>query len=91
MIEALLAKATDPTADADLRKTVIQHIQKLHSSVGRGDRKLIAQAEAAVKADPNAAFTFDATDHATLTVAGSHWHAGRFENEYRMGFGEVFS
>ncbi len=78
MIEELLARATDPTAEVELRHTVDQHIRKLIDSDNRGDRKLVAQAEAAVRADP-AAFSFDATGTATLTVAGSCWNAGRFE------------
>src|SRR5581483_703047 len=79
MLDNLLTLAANPAADADLRRLVEEHIQSLRASAGRGDGRQVGRAEAAVRADPNGAFTFDATGRATLTTTDGTWQAGHFE------------
>jgi hypothetical protein len=79
MLDSLLAQAADPATDATLRKFVADHVAALRASAGKGDRGLVARAEAAVAANPAGAFNFGDDGHATMTAGEFTWPAGRFE------------
>jgi hypothetical protein len=79
MLLALLDRALSPSARPEFDRLVAGRIAALRASAGRGDRSIVARAEAAVAADPAAAFTFDATGNGTLKAGGYVWPAGRFE------------
>ena len=79
MIDRFLTLAAEPAAESDLRHAVAEAVQSLQASAGRGDPGQVDRAEAAVQADPQRAFTFDAAGFATLTADGQTWQAGRFE------------
>ncbi|MFO0592708.1 MAG: hypothetical protein U0441_34510 [Polyangiaceae bacterium] len=78
MLDAFLRLAREPSAEKELRAEVANHVTAVRASAKRGDRSLVRQAEAAVRADPGV-FSFDASGHATLKAAGHAWSAGRFE------------
>lgn len=79
MLDAFLRLAKDPRAEKELLRDVAAHVSEVRASSGKGDRRLVDVAEAAVKANPEGAITFDASGAATIR-AGSHaWSAGRFE------------
>lgn len=79
MIDRFLTLAAEPARESEIRHAVAEAVQSLHASAGRGDPGQVARAEAAVQADPQGAFTFDAAGFATLTADGQTWQAGRFE------------
>ena len=79
MFDGFLDMAADPAAGLDLRRAAAEYVAAVRASAGRGDRGRVGRAEAAVAADPAAAFAFDPDGRATLTAAGSVWQAGRFE------------
>jgi hypothetical protein len=92
MIQRFLDLAAERASEPDLRDEVAAFVRSLRASAGRGDASRVARAEAAVRADPASAFTFDASGLATLRVAGNAWCAGRFETpsiaELRQRAGE---
>lgn len=78
MLDAFLRLAKDPRAEKELLREVAAHVTEVRASAGKGDRRIVEIAEAAVKANPGA-ITFDASGSASL-VAGNHtWSAGKFE------------
>jgi hypothetical protein len=79
MIDLLLKHADDQAADPDLLDAIGAYEAKVLASSRGGDRRQVAAAEAAVRADPGQAFTFNATGAATLSAGGRTWHAGQFE------------
>lgn len=79
LLEALSRDAHEPSREASLRLAIAEHVTALRASVGRGDRGLVARAEAAAQRDPSRAFHFDADGSATLHVDGKALPAGRFE------------
>ena len=79
MIELLLREAGDETADLELLRAMTGHVRAVGASARGGDRRLVAQAEAIVRADPARAFRFNAAGAATLSAGGRTWHAGTFE------------
>ena len=52
MIDAIVALAADPTREEDLLAALTAHTDAVKSSAGKGDRSLVARAEAEVAADP---------------------------------------
>jgi hypothetical protein len=79
MIDLLLKHSGDQAADPDLIDAIGAHEAVVRASAGGGDRRQVAAAEAAVRADPGQAFTFDAAGAATLAAGGRRWRAGQFE------------
>lgn len=78
LLNLVLADAA-PADESHLRATVAGHVRDVLASAGKGDPRLVARAEAAVRADPAAAFAFDALGSASLQVGTHTWQAGRFE------------
>jgi len=78
MLDAFLRLAKDPRAEKELLREVAAHVAEVRASAGRGDRRLVEIAEAAVKTNPSA-LSFDAAGAATLTAGHHTWSAGRFE------------
>jgi hypothetical protein len=79
LIDLLVTRAADPAAEAELLKEIDLLRAKVLASRDQGEAGQVAVAENAVQANPAGAFTFDAAGFATLGVAGSTWHSGRFE------------
>jgi hypothetical protein len=79
VIDLLLAHGLDEGHDLELLRALDAHSTEVIATAGKGDRAQVGKAEAAVRADPVAAFTFDDGGRATLTAAGRTWRAGRFE------------
>lgn len=79
LLGLVLAHINDPTADAHLETEVAAHVAAVKASAGGGVRGLVAHAEKAVQANPEAAFAFDANRSAMLTVGDRRWAAGHFE------------
>lgn len=79
MFDGFLEMAADPAAETALREATARHVAAVLASARKSDRGQVARAEAAVRADPAAAFTFDADGHATHSADGQSWPAGRFE------------
>ncbi|MFO0601837.1 MAG: hypothetical protein U0324_01625 [Polyangiales bacterium] len=79
MIDAIVALAADPTREEDLLAALAAHTDAVKSSAGKGDRSLVARAEAEVAADPAGCVAFDGRANATVRAAGREWAAGRFE------------
>jgi hypothetical protein len=78
MLELILAHAVDASQKDGLRQAIAGHIADVRASAGRGDRDQVAQAEAAVRADPEGAFALDGSGSATLKIPGRDLVAGRF-------------
>lgn len=78
MINELLAHATDPAAEPDLREVVAEHVRRVVATRGRADRTVVQRAESAVAADP-ARITVDSSQLATLSIDDASWSAGRFK------------
>jgi len=74
VIDLFLKYAADPSTANEL----LDAIDALKLSAGRGDPDLVDNAELAVRADPVNSFTFDADGFATLRVGENAWNAGRF-------------
>ena len=89
MIDLLLKHSGDQTADPGLLDAIGAHEAVVRASAGGGDRRQVAAAEAAVRADPGQAFTFDAAGAATLSAGGRRWRAGQFEAAAIGVFGRV--
>lgn len=79
LLETLSRDAHDPEREEALRRDVAAHVAALRASVGKGDRALVARAEAAARQSPSDAFRFDADGRATLQVDALALPAGRFE------------
>jgi hypothetical protein len=79
MIDLLVQHAGDPARDSDLIRALAADAQVVALSAGRGDVHLVHESEAAVMADPGAAFSFDPSGDGILSVGQHRWHAGRFE------------
>jgi hypothetical protein len=69
----------DPAREDDLVRALVAHEEAVLASAWRGSLGVVKEAEAAVRADPAAAFRFDAAGEATLAVGDRRWRAGRFE------------
>ena len=78
MIDLLLTHSGDQSAEPELLRALATHVAAVQASVRGGDRRQVAEAEAAVRADPGQAFTFDTAGAATLSAGGRTWHAGTF-------------
>jgi hypothetical protein len=78
-IDFILMHATDPAAEALLRREIAAHAKAVRTSARGGNRGQVVEAEEVVLGNPGGAFTFDSTGAATLTTAECSWHAGRFE------------
>ena len=75
----LLDGALATSSDRDrLRDAVVAHVRAVIATKGRGDRALVARAEADVRADPTRAIRFDPTGLVTVTAAGRSMCGGRF-------------
>jgi hypothetical protein len=79
MIDLLVEHGGDPARDTELLRALANHEEAVKRSARRGDVRLVGEAESAVRADPGAAFAFDAAGVATLSAGGRRWQAGRFE------------
>lgn len=79
MIELLIALGADAAREPELLRGLGAREEMLLRSAGKGDPTQVSIAEAAVRAEPAAAFTFDGAGAATLDMAGRTWRAGRFE------------
>lgn len=64
---------------AELRREISVFLAALQQSAGKGNRRLVQEAEKSVRLDPDGSFTFDSTNLARLNVNGFSWQAGRFE------------
>jgi hypothetical protein len=78
VIDLLLAHGADERLDGELVHAFAAHEASILASAGKGDGAQVRAAEAAVRRDPRAAFTFDEAGAATLSAAGRTWRAGRF-------------
>jgi hypothetical protein len=79
----LLARI-EPSDRAALQHALTTHLRALSAPGPRNDRRVVAQVEAEVRADPGACLRFDPTGLATLEAAGRTFKAGRFETP-RLG------
>jgi hypothetical protein len=79
MMELLIALGAEAAREDELLRGIREHESALLSSAGKGDPAQVSIAEAAARADPAAAFTFDSDGAAELHAAGRTWSAGRFE------------
>lgn len=79
MIDAIVTLGADPAAETELLAALAAHSSAVVASAGKGDRSLVARAEAEVAADPAGCIQFDGRAHATVSAAGHTWRAGRFE------------
>lgn len=79
LIDLTLTHAADPAHGSALRRDIEGHIVAVRASAGKGNRNLVARAEADVSRNPSAAFAYDSDGFATLGVAEGSWLAGRFE------------
>ena len=78
LIDDILAQASDPAGETGLLRKISEYAVAVRSSAGRGNRSLVAEAEAVVRANPAEAFVFDSAGGASLTVADHTWQAGHF-------------
>ena len=79
MIDLLLERAGEPSREQSLLQELQLHIEAVKASAGAGDRRQVGKIEAQVRADPQAAFGFDATGAGTLRTAETSFPAGSFE------------
>jgi hypothetical protein len=79
LLDLLSRYGPDPGAEAHLLQLIEVHRAAVRASMDRYPRDEVAQAEAAVEANPAAAFHFDAGGFATLAAPGRSWQAGHFE------------
>jgi hypothetical protein len=79
MLDVLLSLGPDASTEADLLRALDARKDAVLASSGGGESAQVGRAEAAVRADPAGAFSFDADGGGTLTVAGRARSAGRFE------------
>jgi hypothetical protein len=79
MIDPLVQHGGEGSRDDELLRALAAHDESVRRSAGRGDLRLVGQAEGAVRANPAGAFVFDESGAATLTVADRRWQAGRFQ------------
>lgn len=79
MIELLLAQAGHPNRERQFLQELSAHVAAVAASAGVGDRRQVRQCEAAVRADPESSFRFDASGAGTLRTADRSFPAGRFE------------
>jgi hypothetical protein len=79
MIELLLEQAGEPSLEKQFLREVSALVSAAMASAGAGDRRQVARIEAAVRANPEGSFHFDATGLGTLRSAGASIPAGRFE------------
>jgi len=75
----LISSRIETSSESQLRQEIASLAAALRSSAGRGNRRLVAQSEEAVRLNPAGAFSFDSSNSATLTVNGQSWRAGCFE------------
>lgn len=78
MIDLLLDQAADPAREPAFLRDIAAHIAAVEASARAKDRRQVARAEAAVRADPQTAFGFDATGNATLHAGTTSLAAGHF-------------
>jgi hypothetical protein len=79
MIDQLLEQAGDASREQSLLRDLSVHVATVKASAGAGDPRQVGRIEAQVRADPQAAFRFDATGAATLRTTEASFPAGRFE------------
>jgi hypothetical protein len=79
MIPMILALGADPSAEAELLDGIASHTSRVLDSAGGGDRSLVREVEAVVRADPAGTLSFDGRAKATVRALGRSWCAGRFE------------
>ena len=79
MIELLLTQAGDPGLEEHFLQEVSTHVAAVKASAGAADRRQVARIEAAVRANPDASFQFDAAGSGTLRTTDAGIPAGRFE------------
>jgi hypothetical protein len=79
MIDLLLKHGLDPALERDLLRSIAAHVAAVRASAGRGDVGQVGAAEAVVRSNPTAAFSFAPSGAATLTVGDRAWDAGTFE------------
>jgi len=79
LIGYIVQNGADASRRSDVEATVVAYSADISASRNRGDRNLVAVAEQIVQADPAGAFEFDSYGSASLKVAGTSFHADRFE------------
>ena len=79
MLAMITAKGADVSAEVDLVEALHAHEGRVLDSAGGGDRAVVREVEAAVRADPAGAISFDGRGAATVRALGRTWAAGRFE------------
>ncbi|MBL0720527.1 hypothetical protein JI742_11580 [Piscinibacter sp. Jin2] len=79
MIDSLLQQTGEPNQWVVFREELAVQAAMLRASVGGGDRRQVARAEAVVSSDPQTAFRFEADGSARLSEAAGGLPAGRFE------------